>query len=67
MEETELYVLYFNEWGWEEGEEQRGNVLGVFTDKGDAEIYEAEAMFFNTHGDYDIKKVPLNEFYKYGY
>jgi hypothetical protein len=61
-----LYVLYFNEWGWEEDEEQSGNILGVYNERAFAENDLRIAKESNTHGDYFIKKVEINKFYPYG-
>jgi hypothetical protein len=61
-----VYVLYFNEWGWEEGEEQFGNILGVYNEKEFAENDLEKAKQSNDHGDYSIRKAELNKFYPYG-
>ncbi len=63
----EVYVLYFNEWGWEEGEDNLGHILGVFTKKSVAESHEELAKIENDHGNYNIIKVPINKFTRYGY
>ena len=62
-----VYVLYFNEWGWEEGEDNSGQILGVFTDKAVADTYEKEAEKHNKHGQYNVIKVKVNEFAKFGW
>lgn len=62
-----VYVLYFNEYGWEEGDEQSGNILGVFSDKERAEKFEKYARDENNHDFYMIKKIPINSFYKHGW
>ena len=62
----ELYVLYFNEWGWEEGEDNTGQILGVYNEKEFAENDLVKAKESNNHGDYFIKRVKVNKFYPYG-
>uniref|UniRef100_A0A6M3KVQ0 Uncharacterized protein n=1 Tax=viral metagenome TaxID=1070528 RepID=A0A6M3KVQ0_9ZZZZ len=58
-----VYVLYFNEWSWDEGDENTGHVLGVYNEREFAENDLIKAKESNKHGDYFIKKAELNKFY----
>ena len=61
-----LFVLYFNEWGWDEGDDNHGQILGVFTTKTEAKKYESIAKEKNNHGFYDVKTVEVGRYYEYG-
>jgi hypothetical protein len=62
-----VFVLHFEEWGWEEGEEQRGSVLGVYSKKELAKSAEVLAITHNDHGSYRIIPVIVNDFRQYGW
>jgi hypothetical protein len=62
----DVYVLHFEEWGWEEDEEQSGTVLGVYETEPEAIKAKYEAKLNNSHGDYTIKKMKVGKFYRYG-
>ena len=61
-----LFILYFNEWGYEEGEDNQGQILGVFTTKTEAEKYQSMAEEKNTHGSYSITLIEVGKYYQYG-
>ncbi len=62
-----VYVLYFNEWGWDEGDENQGHILGVFEDKNLAKSHEELAKKENNHGFYSVKEVLVDSFSRYGW
>lgn len=61
-----VWILLFNEWGWDDGEDNHPQILGVFTTITEAEKYQVEAKKHNTHGSYDIKMAETNKYYQYG-
>ena len=61
-----LFILYFNEWGWEDEEENRGQILGAFTTKSEADKYQVIAKNGNSHGDYIIMMIEVGQYYQYG-
>ena len=61
-----LFILFFNEWGWDEGEENHGKILGAFTTKSEAEKHQVDAKKKNHHGDYNIIMIEVGKYYEYG-
>jgi hypothetical protein len=62
-----VYALYFNEWGWDEGDENSGYILGIFTDKNTAILNMIEAKKENDHGGYEVKTVEVNKYRREGF
>lgn len=53
----ELYVLSFREYGWDEGEQDSFEILGIFEDKIKAEEEGKAYEDFIKHGQCDVKEI----------
>ena len=62
-----VYVLCFNEYGWEEGEKDSYLVQGVFTKEDVARTYMAEQKTVNHHGMYEVKEIEVDKLANYGW